>query len=119
MTTLTDTYRPEGMETVKRVYNRAMRYQLDPTGQPLHAFEASSKTLQTLAPEELALPTEFERRLDELINNLRRGRWQDDPEAGNDAIKLFYRELNREMRRLGLRVKRSEEPVGSEGPGLD
>jgi hypothetical protein len=106
MMTLADTYRPEGMKTVKRVYNRAMRYQLDPTGQPLHVFEASSRTLQTLAPQELALPTEFERRLEELINNLKRGRWQDDPETGNETIKLFYGELNREMRRLGLRVKR-------------
>lgn len=106
MTILADTYEPEAMEKVKRVYNRAMRYQLDPTGQPLHVFEASSKTLQTLAPEELALPTEFERRLDELIDNLRRGRWQHDPEAGNEAIKLIYGDLNREMRRLGLRVKR-------------
>ncbi len=48
MITFTDTYRPEGIETVKRVYNRAMRYQLDPSGQPLQIFEGSSKTLQTL-----------------------------------------------------------------------
>jgi hypothetical protein len=103
MTIEADAYKPEAMESVKRVFNRAIRYQLDAKGQPCQIFEASSRVLRTLSPETLLLPCDFQKRLNALLHNLRRDHWQNDPGAGNEAIRRFYSVLNKEMRRLGLR----------------
>jgi hypothetical protein len=98
----TATYVPEHFKTVKRVFDRAIRYQLDPTEGPARVHSASSETLQTLSAEELLLPWNLQNHLEVLIDGLRRNRWRDDPVAGNEAIKQFYSHLNEEMKRLGL-----------------
>lgn len=98
----TATYIPEHFKTVKRVFDRAMRYQLDPTEEPARVHIASLETIKTISAEEILLPWNLQNHLERLVDGLRRNRWQDDPVAGNDAIKRFYAELNQEMRRLGL-----------------
>ena len=98
----TASYIPEHFKTVKHVFDRAIRFQLDPTEGPARVHSASSETLQTLSVEELLLPWNLQNHLEVLIDGLRRNRWQDDAMAGNEAIKQFYTHLNEEMRRLGL-----------------